>query len=79
MSLSFFASPQEFTITIVSLVNLGDILIALANAWLGSKLGFKLSNFVTNLYAFNASSSVAYVYIALFVSLRKQCIGLTPG
>ena len=59
MSLSFFASPQEFTIQIVSLPNFGAILIASAKAWLGSKLGFNLSNLVTNLYAFKASSSVA--------------------
>ena len=39
ISLSFFASPQEFTIIIVSLLNLGAIFIASANAWLGSKLG----------------------------------------
>ena len=72
MSRSFLASPHELTIIIVSLLNLGAILIASANAWLGSKLGLSFSNFVTSLYAFNASSSVAYVYLALFVSLRKQ-------
>ena len=72
MSRSFLASPHELTIIIVSLLNLGAILIASANAWLGSKLGLSFSNFVTSLYAFSASSSVAYVYLALFVSLRKQ-------
>ena len=63
----------------VSLLSFGDIFIASANAWLGSKLGFKFSYLVTNLYAFKASSSVAAVYLALFVSFKKQCKGEIPG
>ena len=59
--------------------NLGAILIASANAWLGSKLGFKFSYLVTNWYAFNASSSLAAVYLALLASFKKQWSGETPG
>ena len=63
----------------VSLFNFGAILIASAKAWLGSKLGLSFSNFVTILYALRAASSVAKVYLALFVSFRKQWIGETDG
>ena len=58
ISLSFFASPHELTMIIVSLLNLGAILIASANAWLGSRLGFKFSYLVTITCASRASSSV---------------------
>ncbi len=79
ISLSLYESPQLLHIIIVSLLNLGAILIASAKACAGSKLGDIDSSSVTNLYAFNASSSLAYVYLALPASFKKQCIGLTPG
>ena len=63
----------------VSLLNLGAILIASAKAWLGSSDGEIFSNFETSLYALRASSSVAEVYLARFVSFKKQCIAEIPG
>ena len=59
--------------------NLGAIFIASAKAWAGSRLGEISSSSVTNLKASNASSSVAYVYLALPTSFKRQCIGLTDG
>ena len=64
---------------IVSLFNFGAIFIASAKAWLGSRLGFIFSSFVTSLYASKAASSVADVYLALLTSFKKQWIGDTPG
>ena len=72
-------SPQELTIITSVLSNLGANLIASANACEGSSEGEIFSSFETNLYALNASSSLAEVYRALFVSLRKQCRGDIPG
>jgi hypothetical protein len=51
IALSFLASPQLFTQITVSLLSLGVILIASANACDGSKEGDKSSNSETNLYA----------------------------
>ena len=64
---------------IVSLLSFLDSFIATENAWLGSRDGLKFSYLVTILYASKASSSLAAVYLALLVSLRKQCNGDTPG
>ena len=63
----------------MSLLNLGAILIASANAWAGSSDGLTFSNLETNLKAARASSSVAEVYLALFESFKRQCNGETPG
>ena len=79
ISLSFFASPQLFIIITVSLLSLGAILIASANACDGSKDGYIFSNRVTNRCASSASSSVALVYLARLASFKKQCIGEIPG
>ena len=72
-------SPQEFTIITSELSNLGANLIASAKACEGSNDGEIFSSFETNLYALSASSSLAEVYLALFVSFRKQCKGDIPG
>ena len=79
MSLSLMLSPQEFTTITSEDFNLGAILIASANAWEGSKDGDIFSILDTCSKAFKASSSLADVYLALFVSLRKQCKGEMPG
>ena len=77
---SFAESPQESTTIIVSLLNLGAILIASANACEGSSEGLTKPSFLlTNWKASIASSSLAEVYLALPVSFRKQWSGLTPG
>ena len=77
---SFAESPHESTQITVSLLKPGAIFIASANACDGSKLGLtKPSILLTNWKALIASSSVADVYLALSVSLRKQCSGETPG
>ena len=72
-------SPQELTIITSEDFSLGAIFIASANAWDGSNEGEIFSNLETNLYALRASSSLADVYLALFVSFRKQCNGEIPG
>ena len=79
ISLSLRLSPHEFTIIISEDFNFGASLIASAKACEGSREGEIFSNFETNLYALSASSSLAEVYLALFVSLRKQCNGEMPG
>ena len=52
--------------------NFGAILIASANAWLGSRLGLSFSNLVTIKCAFSASSSVAYVLVTKFEKLNPS-------
>ena len=79
ISLSFNESPQLFTIITSEDFNFGAIRIASANAWDGSREGEIFSKLETNLYAFKASSSLAEVYFALFVSFKKQCKGDIPG
>ena len=79
MSLSFSESPQLSTTMHVDPSNLGAIFIASANACAGSRLGEISSRSLTNLKASRASSSVADVYLALPLSFKKQCIGLTEG
>ena len=58
--------------TTVSLLSFFASLRATKKAWLGSKEGLKSSNFVTSLKALKASSSLAAVYLALYVSFKKQ-------
>ena len=72
-------SPQEFTTITSEDFNLGAILIASANACEGSNDGDIFSILDTCSKALKASSSLADVYLALFVSLRKQCKGEIPG
>ena len=69
---SLYASPQLLTTIIVSLESFLASEIAIENAWLGSNEGLKFSYFDTILKALSASSSLAEVYLARFVSFKKQ-------